>query len=92
MSWDEFSACAREDGVILQEAGEDAIKSLTELWESQPWYIKAALQKAAEYGGTLLEEALAAAGVLASEAIAAAAAGVGLGTMVAVIADCYDKL
>jgi hypothetical protein len=92
MSWDEFTACASADGVVLQEAGEDAIKQLTDLWESQPWYIKAALSKAAEYGGGLLEEALAAAGILASEAIAAAAAGVGLGAMVAVIADCYDKL
>lgn len=92
MSWDEFTACASADGVIIADAGEDAIKQLTDLWESQPWYIQEALKKAAEYGGSLLEEALAAAGILASEAIAAAAVGVGLGTMVAVIADCYDKL
>jgi hypothetical protein len=92
MSWDEFTACASADGVILADASEDAIKQLTDLWDSQPWYIKAALEKAAEYGGSLLADALAAAGLLASEAIAAAAAGVGIGAMVAVVADCYDKL
>jgi hypothetical protein len=92
MSWDEFTACASQDGVILADAGEDAVKQLTELWERQPWYIQAALSKAAEYGGTLLEEALVAAGIAASEAIAAAAAGVGLGAMIAVVSDCYDKL
>jgi hypothetical protein len=92
MSWDEFTACASADGVILAEAGEDAIKQLVELWESQPWYIQALLTKAAEYGGPLLQEALAAAGIVASEAIAAVAAGVGLGALIAVVADCYETL
>jgi len=92
MSWDEFTACAAEDGVILAEAGEDAIKEIAEWWEDLSWPIKALLTKAAEYGGRYLQAALVAAGLAASEVIAAAAAGASLGAIMAVIADCYDKL
>ncbi|HEX6351918.1 hypothetical protein [Actinophytocola sp.] len=92
MSWDEFTACAGEDGQILYEAGEDAIKEFAELWDSLPEVVQNMLKKAAEWGGSFLARALARAGLAAAEAIAAAAVGVGLGTLVAIIADCYDKL
>jgi hypothetical protein len=92
MSWDEFAACAQEDGVILAEAGADAIKEIADWWEDLSWPVKAMLTKAAEWGGEYLLAALTAAGLAASEVIAAAAAGASLGAIMAVIADCYDKL
>lgn len=92
MSWDEFTACAGEDGQILYEAGEDAVTQFKEVWDSLPETVQKMVIRAAEWGGALLVRALAAAGVAAAEAIAAAAAGIGLGALIAIIYDCYDKL
>ncbi|TDV40388.1 hypothetical protein [Actinophytocola oryzae] len=92
MSWDDFTACAGQDGQILYEAGEDAVTQFKEIWDNLPDTIKNMIIAAAEWGGALLTRALAAAGVAAAEAIAAAAAGAGLGTLIAIIYDCYDKL
>lgn len=92
MSWDEFTACAGEDGQILYDAGEDAVKQFKDIWDALPEAVQKMIIRAAEWGGALLTRALAAAGVAAAEAIAAAAAGVGLGTLIAIIYDCYDKL
>jgi hypothetical protein len=92
MSWDEFTACAGEDGQILYEAGEDAVKEFAELWNSLPEAVQNMLKRAAEFGGGLLARALARVGLAAAEAIGAVAAGIGLGALIAIIADCYDKL
>lgn len=92
MSWDEFTACAGRDGEILYELGEDAVKEMADLWESIPESVQKMLIRAAEWSAAYLARALAAAGVAAAEAIAAVAAGAGLGVMMAVIVDCYDRL
>lgn len=92
MSWDEFTACAGEDGQILYEAGEDAIREFAELWDSLPEVVQTMLKKAAEWGGPILGRVLARVGLSGAAAIAAAAAGIGLGALIAIIADCYDKL
>jgi hypothetical protein len=92
MAWDDFTACAGRDGEILADLGEDAVKEIGQLWKSLPPDIKAALGVAARFGARYLAAALAAVGIAASEAIAAVAAGAGLGVIMAVIVDCYDKL
>jgi hypothetical protein len=92
MSWDEFTACAGRDGELLVNVGEDAVKEIGGLWKTLPADVKGMLIAAARWGGVYLEAALAAVGIAAGEAIAAAAAGVGLGALMAVIVDCYDRL
>lgn len=92
MAWDDFTACAGRDGEILADLGEDAVKEIGQLWKSLPQDVKAMLIAAARWGAGYLEVALAAVGIAAAEAIAAVAAGAGLGVIMAVIVDCYDKL
>ncbi len=92
MSWDEFTACAGQDGQILAELGEDTVKQLAEKWDSLSDTAKAALGVAARWGGEWLAGALAAIGIALSDAAIAALAGASLGAVMAVVADCYDKL
>lgn len=92
MSWDEFTACAGQDGQILAELGEDTVKQLADKWESLSDTAKAALGVAAKWGGEWLSAALAAIGIALSDAALAVLAGASLGAIMAVIVDCYDKL
>jgi hypothetical protein len=54
--------------------------------------MRAILVAAAGCGGRYLTAALAAAGIAAADAVAVVAGGIGLGAMMAVIYDCYDRL
>jgi hypothetical protein len=92
MSWDDFTACAGQDGEILADLGEDAVKEIGGLWRSLPQDVKGMLIAASRWGAGYLEAALAAAGVAAAEAVAVVAAGAGLGVVMAVVVDCYDEL
>jgi hypothetical protein len=92
MSWDDFTACAGNDGQILLELGEDTVRQLEEFWEARSPMVKAILIAAGRYGGEYLAKALTAAGIAAADAVAVVAGGVGLGVMMAVIYDCYDRL
>jgi hypothetical protein len=92
MSWDDFTACAGNDGQILLDLGEDTVRQLEEFWEARSPTMRAILVAAAGYGGRYLTAAPAAAGIAAADAIAMVAGSVGLGAMMAVIYDCYDRL
>jgi len=92
MSWDEFAACAGQDGDILAQLGEDTVKDLAQKWDNLSDTAKAALGVAARWGGEWLVGALAAIGIAISDAAAVVLAGASLGAVMAVIMDCYDKL
>jgi hypothetical protein len=92
MAWDDFVACASQDGDILAELGEDTVRQLADKWDSLSDTAKAALGVAARWGGEWLAGALAAIGLVLSDAAIAVLAGASLGAVMAVIADCYDKL
>ncbi|HWM02878.1 MAG TPA: hypothetical protein VNP92_11135 [Actinophytocola sp.] len=92
MSWEDFTTCAGNDGQILADLGEDAVKEMAEFWNSRSDTMKAILTAAARWGGQRLAAMLAAAGIAAAEAVGAVAAGAGLGVLMAVIVDCYDQL
>lgn len=89
MAWDEFTACAGEHGQIFYEIGEEAVKQLKELWDSLSDFTKTLIKKAVDKAGPAVLIAL---GISEGEAAAIVGAGLGLGAIITIMYDCYDKI
>ena len=88
MAWDDFTACAGDHGQIFYELGEDAVKQLKEVWDSLSDFTKMLIEKAVKKAGPVVLVAL---GISEAEAAAIVASGLGLGALITIMYDCYDK-